>query len=195
MPSKVYLLFGGHLAASLTPAGGSPRGWGGTDSGDNCGASSISGGPYHIKVTAVDGAAEGSRDNQIMSNAVLPLITPTLVTTPSASATTSASIGDSLNVGNANAGGGTATFILYPSAADCAADTNAVSTQANVAVSAGSLRLRMCPSARRRTRPTTGSSPIAAIQPTTSARRNTDCGDETATVNIATTSVFPVPVP
>jgi hypothetical protein len=109
---KVYLLFGGHLAASLTPAGGSPRGWGGTDSGDNCGASSISGGPYHIKVTAVDGAAEGSRDNQIMSNAVLPLITPTLSTTPTSDATTDVDISDTVNVGNTSAGG-TADFFLY----------------------------------------------------------------------------------
>ena len=145
-------------------------------------------------MTAVDGAAEGSRDNQIMSNAVLPLLTPTLVTTPSASATTSASIGDSLNVGNANAGG-TATFILYPSAADCAAGTNAVSTQANVAVSGG-----LASATNVSVSPTVNTTyywlvsysgdPANNLGPASSA-----CGDETATVNVATTSVFPVPVP
>ena len=128
-PSKVYLLFGGHLAASLTPATGSPRGW-----GDDCGASSISGGPYHIKVTAVDGAAEGSRDNQIMSNAVLPLITPTLSTTPSNTETFNEVLNDSLNVGNALAGG-TATFTLYADGADTC--TTPIWTSGNVTVSGG----------------------------------------------------------
>ena len=128
-PSKVYLLFGGHLAASLTPATGSPRGW-----GDNCGASSISGGPYHIKVTAVDGAAEGSRDNQIMSNAVLPLITPTLSTQPSHIQTFGEVLNDSLNVGNALAGG-TATFTLYADGAGVC--TTPIWTSGNVNVSGG----------------------------------------------------------
>jgi hypothetical protein len=126
-PSKVYLLFGGHLAASLTPATGSPRGW-----GDNCGASSISGGPYHIKVTAVDGAAEGSRDNQIMSNAVLPLITPSLSTTPTSEATTDVDISDTVNVGNTSAGG-TADFFLYSDSL-C---TTQIDSDPDVAVSGG----------------------------------------------------------
>jgi hypothetical protein len=126
---KVYLLFGGHLAASLTPATGSPRGW-----GANCGASSISGGPYHIKVTAVDGAAEGSRDNQIMSNAVLPLITPTLSTQPSHIETFNEVLNDSLNVGNALAGG-TATFTLYADGANTC--TTPIWTSGNVTVSGG----------------------------------------------------------
>jgi len=59
--AKVMLLFGGHLAPSL-----GPRGW-----GVGVGAGSISGGPYHIRITAADGASVGNRDNQIMSGAIL----------------------------------------------------------------------------------------------------------------------------
>ena len=59
--AKVMLLFGGHLAPGL-----GPRGW-----GANVGAGSISGGPYHIRITAADGASVGNRDNQIMSGAIL----------------------------------------------------------------------------------------------------------------------------
>jgi hypothetical protein len=59
--TKVLLLFGGHLAASL-----GPRGW-----GAGLGAGSISGGPYHIRITAADGGSVGNRDNQIQSNAIL----------------------------------------------------------------------------------------------------------------------------
>jgi uncharacterized repeat protein (TIGR01451 family) len=59
-PTKVMLLFGGHLAASL-----GPRGW-----GAGLGAGNISGGPYHIRITAADGASVGNRDNQIMSGAI-----------------------------------------------------------------------------------------------------------------------------
>ena len=86
------------------PGGGSPRGW-----GADCGAGSISGGPYHIKLDSLDGAA-GKRDNQIMSNAVLPLVSAVLSTTPSG--TYSATLDDNLNVGIADAGG-QATFKLY----------------------------------------------------------------------------------
>ena len=60
-PTKVMLLFGGHLAASL-----GPRGWGPASA-----PASISGGPYHIRITAADGASVGNRDNQIMSAAIL----------------------------------------------------------------------------------------------------------------------------
>jgi uncharacterized repeat protein (TIGR01451 family) len=59
--TNVMLLFGGHIAASL-----GPRGW-----GIGIGAGSISGGPYHIRITAADGASVGNRDNQIMSGAIL----------------------------------------------------------------------------------------------------------------------------
>ena len=59
--AKVMLLFGGHLAPSI-----GPRGW-----GAGVGAGSISGGPYHVRITAADGASVGNRDNQIMSGAIL----------------------------------------------------------------------------------------------------------------------------
>lgn len=59
---KVQLLFGGHLATGA----GIPRGW-----GANLGASSASGGPYHIKLAAVDGSSVGNRDNQIQAASVL----------------------------------------------------------------------------------------------------------------------------
>src|SRR3990172_817169 len=59
---KVQLLFGGHLAAST-----GPRGW-----GAGLGASSISGGPYHIKWDMADGESIGQRDNQIMAGAIIP---------------------------------------------------------------------------------------------------------------------------
>ena len=55
------LLFGGHLAPSL-----GPREW-----GVGVGSGSISGGPYHIRITAADGGSVGARDNQIMSSAIL----------------------------------------------------------------------------------------------------------------------------
>jgi hypothetical protein len=116
----VYLLFGGHLAAGKTPATGSPRGW-----GNNCGASDISGGPYHIRLTAVDQESIGSRDNQIMSNAVLPLTLSAIATQPSATATFSATLDDSATV-TGNNPTGNVTFRLYgPSATapDCSTAT------------------------------------------------------------------------
>ncbi|HEU5264215.1 MAG TPA: hypothetical protein VFU34_06225, partial [Gaiellaceae bacterium] len=59
--TNVMLLFGAHIAAST-----GPRGW-----GVGVGAGSISGGPYHVRITAADGASVGNRDNQIMSGAIL----------------------------------------------------------------------------------------------------------------------------
>ncbi len=71
----VQLLFGGHLAVGCdsSTCGGSPKGW-----GFGLGASDVSGGPYHIRLTNLDGKSVGNRDNQIMSNAVQPLFSPTL---------------------------------------------------------------------------------------------------------------------
>lgn len=80
----VQILFGGHLAA-----GENGDGW-----GTDLGAGSVSGGPYHIKWAAADGASVGNRDNQIMSNAIAKIepLGSTLETTPSV---TSATVGDS----------------------------------------------------------------------------------------------------
>jgi hypothetical protein len=112
----VQLVFGGHLASSLTPSTGSQRGWGGSLSNNVCtgciGASSINGGPYHIRITNIDGSSIGNRDNQISAGAVQPLFTPTLTTQPGNDETFSELLKDSLNVGNSSAGG-TATFTLY----------------------------------------------------------------------------------
>ena len=59
-PATVQFVFGGHLAAQA-----GPRGW-----GAGLGSASISGGPYHIRVTSADGASVGNRDNQIMGAAI-----------------------------------------------------------------------------------------------------------------------------
>jgi uncharacterized repeat protein (TIGR01451 family)/fimbrial isopeptide formation D2 family protein len=89
---KVQLLFGGHLASGL-----GARGW-----GAGLGSASISGGPYHIRVTAIDGSSIGNRDNQIMSNAITPL-EPSLViskTADAASVSTGSNIGFTITVTN-----------------------------------------------------------------------------------------------
>jgi hypothetical protein len=106
---QVMLLFGGHLAAGGTTATGSPRGW-----GDGNGAADINGGPYHIKLIQVDGAAIGNRDNQIMSSAILPLSPSSIATVPSGTPTTtwSATLDDRATVTGANPSG-TVTFNLY----------------------------------------------------------------------------------
>jgi hypothetical protein len=124
--NSVMFLFGGHLAAGLTAAEGSPRGW-----GDNHGAAGISGGPYHIKLDALDGASAGNRDNQIMSNAVLPLIVATGSTSPSATVTTTvtwtADLTDTLTL-SSNTATGTADFYLYDTALNCAGGSTTVGT-------------------------------------------------------------------
>ena len=101
------LLFGGHLAAGF-----GPRGW-----GAGLGAASISGGPYHVILDAIDGEAIGSRDNQIMSNAIQPVPEPSLEITKTADAATvnaGAQIGFSVTVHNAGPGIATATTLSDP---------------------------------------------------------------------------------
>jgi hypothetical protein len=110
---NVQLLFGGHLAAPSQLDG-----W-----GAGLGAASVNGGPYHIKWDAADGLSVGNRDNQIMSNAIIPIVPQgvTIVTTPSpASATVgdtslaTANDGASMTVGNnLHPPTGTMTFKLY----------------------------------------------------------------------------------
>lgn len=109
---NVQLLFGGHLAAASQLDG-----W-----GTGLGASSVSGGPYHIKWAAADGSSVGNRDNQIMSNAIIPIIPQgsTLTTTPS---TTSEDVGSTnlsavtdtaeLTPDSGHAPTGSMTFTLY----------------------------------------------------------------------------------
>lgn len=129
----VQLLFGGHLAA---PTGGT--GW-----GVGLGASSISGGPYHIKWDAADGGSVGSRDNQIQSSGILPILNTTLTTVASTTAGGSAvnatgtagapaTVGTAVTVGDAatltgfaNAPTNNVTFTLwgpYTGTATCGLD-------------------------------------------------------------------------
>jgi hypothetical protein len=66
----------------------------------------------------------------------IPFVTPVLSTTPANTPTFSELLTDSLDVQNANAGG-TATFTLYASLADCQNSANALFTSGNVSVSGG----------------------------------------------------------
>lgn len=74
---KAMLLWGGHIAASQ-----GSRGW-----GASCGASFISGGPYHMTLDKVNGASIGNRDNQIQGGSLQPTVTPTATNTNTATAT------------------------------------------------------------------------------------------------------------
>jgi hypothetical protein len=173
---RAYLYFGGHLARG-------PNSW-----GDDCGAGSINGGPYHIKVDAIDDASAGSRDNQIMSGAVLPLVTPTLATTPTATPTTSVNLSDQMNVGDTTAQG-TADFYLY-SDATC---TTLVDSDLNVAVTNG-----VATSKTITVTPTADATYYWLVHYDGDALNNfapadTLCGDETASVVVATTSVKTLP--
>lgn len=101
-PRTVELLFGAHLAAAL-----GAQGW-----GNALGASSISGGPYHARVVAVDGEAVGARDNQIMGATVGH---PSIATTPVPSAgIVGTVVHDTASVSGGIAPSGTVTFALYP---------------------------------------------------------------------------------
>jgi uncharacterized repeat protein (TIGR01451 family) len=134
----VQLLFGGHLAPST-----GPRGW-----GIGLGAGTVSGGPYHIKWEEADGASIGSRDNQIMANAVLA---PTLTITKTADAATvnaGSPIGFTITVSNGGAGpasnvtltdtlptGSGISWSESPDNASCAIASNALTcTFATIAV-------------------------------------------------------------
>ena len=66
--TEVQLLYGGHLASSL-----GTHGW-----GSGLGSSSISGGSYHSRAIAADGASLGNRDNQIQGSTIG---TPSISTT------------------------------------------------------------------------------------------------------------------
>jgi uncharacterized repeat protein (TIGR01451 family)/fimbrial isopeptide formation D2 family protein len=101
---KIQLLFGGHLA----PAAG-VRGW-----GAGLGAGSVSGGPYHIKWDAADGASIGQRDNQITAGA---LVVPPALTITKTTSTSSVALG------------GTATFNIQ-----VANSTNSTQTATGVQV-------------------------------------------------------------
>jgi hypothetical protein len=106
--ATVYFYFGGHLAAGL-----GSRAW-----GTGCGASNINGGPYHIKLNAIDVASAGARDNQITAGAIIAQ-TPSIGTQPSntGNLTFSEDLNDSVTLG----GGATGNvhFYLFDNSTDC----------------------------------------------------------------------------
>jgi hypothetical protein len=132
VPTNVELLFGGHLALGPGSAG-----W-----GTGLAASDINGGPYHIRVIEVDGAAIGNRDNQIMSNAILPITTSVVTqlsrtngsgivqTTPTPglaiTVLTGSYVQDKATVTPATATG-LVDFKYYGSSSDCTGDTSGTS--------------------------------------------------------------------
>jgi len=103
---RVMLLFGGHLAAGL-----GDRGW-----GAGLGAGSISGGPYHLRLTAIDGESIGNRDNQIMSNAITPLFPSLQIekTADAASVSAGSNIGFTITVTNDGPGVANAVTLNDP---------------------------------------------------------------------------------
>jgi hypothetical protein len=88
----VGVWFGGHLAEAADPDTGNspPDGWNGGCASD-CGASSISGSPFHVSFIELDGGSIGNRDNQVSIGAlVAPTATPTHTPTATATATRTA---------------------------------------------------------------------------------------------------------
>ena len=194
----INVMFGGHLA----------QGPGGLGWGAGLGSSDINGGPYHIRVTEVDGASIGNRDNQIMSNAIQP-ITATLTTVlhetnssgvdvnPANNGATitinlpadgtGVYVKDVASVDNA-AATGTVSFTYYPSLADCQAGTNGVSAGSGIALvpSGTSSTVKLFTS--------TGTFYWKASLLGTGSTENADsaCGDEVLTVrqNTSTATVL-----
>src|SRR5262249_47523285 len=73
---NVLLLMAGHLAQGVDGL------FTGVGYGAGHGAGDINGGPYHFKLSTLDGASLGSQDNQIQAGAIISLATPTVVSTP-----------------------------------------------------------------------------------------------------------------
>jgi hypothetical protein len=174
VPTRVMILFGGHLA-------GGTGFW-----GTGFGAHDINGGPYHIQVTATDGTAIGNRDNQISAGAI-QLLTPTLTTQPSITATTSVSLSDTVDVGNSSAVG-TADFFLW-SDSSCSV---AIDSDLNVAVSGGTATSKTFTP----TDPTANTTYYFTVHydgdPTHNlTAADSACTEETASVTIATTGTTP----
>ena len=185
-PTKVQLLFGGHLAPSV-----GPRGW-----GNNVGASFINGGPYHIRLDSVDSSSLGNRDNQIMSGAILPIGTAT----QTALHETNSSGVDVNPANNQNPvtqtgitvtlpANGSGTYVTdYATQAACSADTNGTGGNAggSGAVSGGSASgstVHFTSAGVFYWRAFYGGDAANHINASTSA-----CGDEVLTVNQATST-------
>jgi uncharacterized repeat protein (TIGR01451 family) len=100
----VQILFAGHLATA-----NGPLGW-----GAGFGASSINGGPYHIRLNTIDGSSVGNKDNQIQAGAIVPLPPAFTITKSSDASTTGVAAGATVHytvtVTNSGQGPGAATF-------------------------------------------------------------------------------------
>src|SRR5262249_18842451 len=90
--------------------------------GSGLGAGSINGGPYHFKLSTLDGSSLGSQDNQIQAGAIIPVANPTLVSTPSVNGnagnnvtlgSSPVTLNDSDVFANTTSAGGTLTFTLH----------------------------------------------------------------------------------
>ncbi|MFN2614665.1 MAG: hypothetical protein ABR552_07600, partial [Actinomycetota bacterium] len=108
--TKILIEYAGHIARADGAAG-----W-----GAGHGASSISGGPYHVSLDTLDGASLGSQDNQIKGADIL--IASSIVTTPvpSTSVVVNNPIHDTAVI-TGSSPSGTVTFRLYgpSSSASC----------------------------------------------------------------------------
>jgi Bacterial Ig-like domain (group 3) len=124
--TNVQLLFGGHLASSLGTLG-----W-----GPGLGSSAISGGSWHSRVIAADGASLGNRDNQIQSSSIgEPSISTTQV--PS-SGSVGVVIHDTATLAGGFSPSGSVTFDLYPPSDPTCAGTPVFSTDGVIANGAAS---------------------------------------------------------
>jgi len=121
--TKVMLLWGGHLASGADAL----RGW-----GTGFGSSSISGGPYHMKIIKTDGASVGNRDNQISSSAIL-VVAPGLTTTASGPVTVGQTITDTAHLSGGNNPTGTISFQVFaPGDTTCSTPLTPALTPATV---------------------------------------------------------------
>jgi hypothetical protein len=123
----VGVWFGGHLAATADPDGANspPDGWGtGCNGAGACGASNISGSPFHLRYISLDGGAVGNRDNQIQIGAVAtPTPTPTASRTPTHTPTGTATATNTATATATNTATATATATATDTATATATDT------------------------------------------------------------------------
>jgi hypothetical protein len=70
--TQILIEMAGHLSVGADNAGGTGIGW-----GAGTGAAAINGGPYHVKLSQLDGASLGAQDNQIKGADIIePCCTP-----------------------------------------------------------------------------------------------------------------------
>ena len=71
--TTAVIQFAGHLALGAEPSSD----WAGVGHGNNFGAGSVSGAPYHINLGRIDGSSLGNQDNQIAAPLILGCDQPT----------------------------------------------------------------------------------------------------------------------